>query len=470
MTRIAFVQDTFVEYFGIMYMASALKRHGHLVEMFIGTDINRQVRQLKDFQPNLVGFSCMTGTHRRALAIAAALKSAMKTVTIFGGPHPTFFPEMIEEKGVDVVCVGEGEEAILELAAAVEEKRNYRSIANLWVKEGAGIIRNEVRPLQKDLNTLAFPDRSVYYSKYSFMNTSRKTFIAGRGCPYQCTYCFNDSLRKLYQDKGQYVRLRSVRNLLEEIEETCKRFRARTVYLLDDTFILNKAWLYEFLDEYRRRINLSFMCLVRADLITGQVVEKLKAAGCCAVFFGIESGNEALRQVVLGKKVTNQQIAGAARLLKHYGIKFRTYNMMGIPGENLEMALETVKLNHSIKTDFPWCSILQPYPKTEIDEHARSLGMVKDGDIPQYFFKYSVLEMPQIDELSNLQKLFFWAVKFPWLLPLIKTMIKLPRNFFLLDWLFLISYAYSYCRSERLGFWEVLRLGWANTKLFFARV
>jgi radical SAM superfamily enzyme YgiQ (UPF0313 family) len=388
----------------------------------------------------------------------------MAAVTVFGGPHPTFFPEIVEEAGVDVVCIGEGETALLELANAVDSKSEINQISNCWIKQGDRIIKNDIKPLIENLNSLPFPDRSIYYHKYPIMNRSQKIFIAGRGCPYACTYCFNESLQKLYSGKGKYVRLRSVDNVISEIEGTCKAYKTRTVYMADDTFIINKSWLFDFLDKYQRKIGLPFICLVRADLITEEIVKKLKAANCYSVFFGIESGDEDLRKTVLNKKITDQQIVETAALLKKYRIKFRTYNMLGLPGETIEQAFKTVDLNTKIKTDYPWCSILQPYPKTAIREYAEKHGMLSDVDsskFTKYFFKKSTLKPPNEKQLANLQKLFYWTVKFPFLKSAIKVLIKLPSNL-AFDAFFLIGYAISYYKSERLRFIEVLQIGYLN--------
>lgn len=465
MARIAFVQNVYMEYLGIMYLASLLKSKGNEVEVFIGRNIKHLAHEIRSFNPDIVGFSCTTGFHQIALEIARAIKSYTKAITVFGGSHPTFFPEIIKENAVDVVCMGEGEGALSDLADAVNLKIEIREIFNCWIKQGKQIIKNDVRPLIEDLDSLPFPDRSIYYHKYPFMNHSQKVFIAGRGCPYKCTYCFNESMQRLYEGKGKYVRLRSVENVISEIDQTHKRYGIKTVYMIDDTFIINKSWLFKFLERYQQKIGLPFICLIRADLITEEVVRRLKLANCYSVFFGIESGDENFRNLILGKKITDRQIKETALLLKKYKIKFRTYNMLGIPGESIEEAFKTVNLNIEIKTDYPWCSILQPYPKTSIREYAIKNGMLKDETISKYFFKSSILNSPHIKQLSNLQKLFYWLVKFPFLKPLVKNLIKLPSNL-IFDIFFLVGYAYSYYKSERLRLKEILLIGWKNISSF----
>ena len=450
-----------MECFGIMHLSAVLKSKGHRAELFIGTNARKLAGDIKKYDPDIIGFSCTTGTHELALKIARGIKSRTGAIIVFGGPHPTFFPEIIEEEGVDAVCIGEGEGAISDLAEAIDKKTEICGIPNLWVKQDERIIKNDVRPLTDDLDSLPFPDRSIYYDKYPFLNRSQKIFIAGRGCPYKCTYCFNESLQELYSRKGKYVRFRSVENVLNEMDEVRRRYVCKTVYMADDTFILNKTWLFEFLEKYRTRIGLPFSCLVRADLISEAIVAKLRSADCYAVFFGVESGYESIRNLVLGKSITDSQIIETASLLKKYGINFRTYNMLGLPGETLKEAFKTIDLNIKIKTDYPWCSILQPYPKTAIRKLVEERGMLKHGVIAKFFFKNSVINTPQIKQLSNLQKLFYWTVKYPSIKPIVRILIKLPPNP-VFDFLFLLGYAYSYYKSQRMSLLEMLRIGRRN--------
>lgn len=467
MSRIAFVQHASMEYLGTMCLGAVLQQAGHQVEVFISRNPQRLVAAVKCFGPDITAFSCMTGMHTLSLETARLLKKTMRTLTLFGGPHPTFFPELIEEEGVDALCRGEGEGALLDLAAMQEAGRDVRFIPNLWVKTPEGIVRNEVRPLIEDLDTLPYPARTVYYRRYPFLNYSRKAFIAGRGCPYQCTYCFNESLAKLYQGKGRYVRLRSVAKVIDEITYVLRTYGGRTVYMMDDTFILNRQWLREFLSHYRSAIRLPFLCLVRADLLDEEIVSDLAASGCYCVFFGVESGDEELRNIILGKRISDAQIIQAARLLKKFKIRFRTYNMLGIPGEDTAKAFATVQLNQRIGTDYPWCSLLQPYPRTALSDYVRDKGLQTAGAPSTFFFSRSILALPQIKELANLQKLFFVAVKFPSSRWLVSRLIRLPANI-VFTCLFLIGYAWSYWRSERLKLREVAGIGLRNIGSFLA--
>lgn len=232
MARIAFVQNLAYEYLGIMYLSSVLKEKNHAVEIFIehGQGVKTLQREIEAFNPMIVGFPCTSGMHLWALQMARAIKkNTPGTFIILGGPHPTFFPEIIMEAAVDIICRGEGEGALLELAERVDKREDFTHIDNLWVKNDGEIIKNEVRFLVSDLDIIPFPDRCLYIKKYSFLNSSRKSFITGRGCPFDCTYCFNRAFKKIYNGKGSFLRRRSVDNVIDEMKEVKKRFGLKMI-------------------------------------------------------------------------------------------------------------------------------------------------------------------------------------------------------------------------------------------------
>lgn len=475
MAKIAFVQNLAYEYLGVMYLSSLLKKNRHDTDIFIehGQGMKELVEEIKRFSPDIVGLPCTTGMHHWVLAAASVLKSKFPgSKIILGGPHPTFFPDIVQEDNVDVICRGEGECALLEFAEAIDNGRDYSSIKNLWVKKGGEIFRNDVRPLIDDLDQLPFPDRDLYIKKYFFLVKSQEAFITGRGCPFSCAYCFNHAYKKLYHGKGAFMRQRSVDNVIAEIKHTyeCNNNSMRIVYIQDDTFILNKKWVLLFLEKYKSEVKLPFICQVRADLINEEIVSNLKEAGCLNVFFGVETGVERMRNALLKKDVSDKQIFETAALLKKYSIRFRTYNMFGLPEESLNDAYETVKLNIKINTDYPWSSLFQPFPGTELGDYVKKNNMLED-DRDQFepsFFTNSSIKLDDKDAIENLKNLFFYAVKFPYLFPLIKWAVK--RNFKkLYNKLFLLGYMWAFKKSEGISWSETFRIGKNNIKNFFSR-
>jgi radical SAM superfamily enzyme YgiQ (UPF0313 family) len=248
----------------------------------------------------------------------------------------------------------------------------------------------------------------------------------------------------------------------------------KTIYFADDVFGMNRKWLYEFLPRYRAEVGLPFICLVRADLVCAEptYAARLADGGCASVFFGVESGNESFRNRVLGKDLTDAQIEGAAALLHGAGIPFRTYNIVALPGETLEDAFSTVRLNIRIGTDYPWCSVFYPFPGAVLTRYAAEEGFLDrdadPGSLTRSFFTDSPLSGVTARRLQNLQKFFQTAVLWPRTFPLIRKLIFLPPNLFFTLW-FAAVYLLVYLRSERRGFLKTLRFALKNYRHILAR-
>ncbi len=169
MARLLFLQEVAFEYVGVMCLSAYAKSRGHQCDILIASEEKRHFwDKVIEYKPDVVGFSAMTGFHIPYLKMADKVKEILGVPTIFGGPHPTFFPEMIEHPAVDIICRGEGEEAIIELLDAIDRDEDYERIDNLWVKSNSGIVRNEVRCIVKNLDDYPRPDREIYY-KYKYL-------------------------------------------------------------------------------------------------------------------------------------------------------------------------------------------------------------------------------------------------------------------------------------------------------------
>lgn len=470
--RMLFLQNFWAEYLGAMYISSALKKNGHDCEVLLCDEKTDFPKKISSIRPDLVAFSCTTGMHRWALGVARNLKYKLNLPipVIMGGPHPTYFPEVIDNPGIDIVLRGEGEGAIVDLADSIDNNKDITCIPNLWVKKDGRVFKNDVRPLIEDLDTIPFPDRGLYY-KYDFLRKNPvKYFITSRGCPYRCAFCFNEPLKKIYQGKGRFVRRRSVDNAIEELIYVKKQYGFRMAEFEDDTLILDRAWIFNFLQRYEEEVDLQYACGFRADLIDDEVARQLKKSGCRAAYFGIESGNELIRNNVLGKSITDEEIINCAGILKKHRVKFGTYNMIGIPGETVKNAIETILMNHKIKTDFPCASIVQLIPHTGLADFALKKGVIEgalsiEDKNPETWFKYSILTQDNIKELINLHKFFYLAVKFPGALILIKLLIRLPANP-VFDFIFIVSYALQIIKKTGISPVRLFILGRRSLRFY----
>lgn len=460
--KFLFIQKTSFPAAGPMMLSSYLKKHGYEVDLILFREEKNIIKAINKRKPDIIGFPTFTGDHDWVTSWAKKIKKEAEKppLIILGGPHPTYYPDIIEKEGVDIIARGEAEETLLELMEALRLKRDYKNIAGLWVKDGSQIIRNEIRPLQENLEKYPLPDRDIYY-KYSFLKkASAKQFLTGRGCPFQCTFCANRILKQIYEGKGRFVRRRSPEGAVNEIYEVKKKYGLKTVSFTDDVFLTEKRWLEEFLKKFKEKINLPFMCNVTANLIDEETIKLLKKYGCYGISMGVESGNQEIRFKVLKKFITNEHIIDAGRQAKKNNLILKTYNILALPGETLENAFETLYINVKIKSDFAACSLLQPFPKYEITEYAKEKGFLpRDYDVKDVhggIYRYSPLKLKDKYQIVNLQRLFFLGVKFPRLIPLIKKLIKLHPNP-VFTFIGQVLYGFNMSRVHRLTLGDMIR-------------
>ncbi|MBN1420482.1 MAG: B12-binding domain-containing radical SAM protein [Planctomycetes bacterium] len=472
MAKMLIIQDMALEYFGVEILSAVAKRAGHETQVRI-LNMERRGRiwsALREWRPDLVAFPVMSVGYAWAVRLAREIKERLGIRNVFGGPHATFWPRLIDDyPWIDILCRGEGEGAIVDLLDAIDGHEDYANIPNLHVRRGDDIVRNEVRPLIEDLDALPFFDREIYFSRYRHLRDfPAKRFMTDRGCPHNCSFCFNHKLRALYGGKGKYLRIQSPGRAVAEIRETVRRYGARLVTFTNDSFTWNRAWMREFLDRYRSEIGLPFAIQCRVREFDAQDARRLKAAGCYSAMFGIESGSERVRREILNRRMTNEQIIAAAGYLKEAGIRVITANMFGMPTETLEEAWETVDLNIAIGTDVPSSTIFQAMPGTEAYEIARRRGLfVEDHDVTnvQTQFGGTNLKQPHIDEMVNLQRLFYLIVRFPILRRAAESLIRWNLNF-LYKPLWAIGFALKYVRSRQLTLRETIRTGWYMRQIF----
>ena len=435
---------------GLMQLGSVLRRAGHEVRL-VGANRTPLLPMCERFRPGLIGYTLFSGEHRELLRLNAALKRRFHFVAAVGGPHATFFPEVVAEPEVDVACRGEGEGAIVELAAAIERGEPFGEIPNLCVKDGERVRCNPLRPLIDDLDALPFCDRELRFAgDPESRDYPVKSFLASRGCPFSCSYCFNHGFAHLYGPAWCRPRERSPASLVEEIAAVRRRARLEIVQFRESIFPWGEEWLEEFADRYRTEIALPFYCHVRADLLDARRVALLCRAGCVSVNMGIECGDPIYRREVLGRPMTDEQIEAACRLLKQNGIRILADNMVGLPGAAPDADWATLRLNQRCGVDYALAMIYQPYPGTDLARRARELGLF-DGDPDKLGLNYYVdsplafADAGRKRETENLQKLFAVLVEAPWLEPVARPLLRLPPNLFTLS-VFRAWYMYCYAR------------------------
>jgi len=409
-------------------------------------------KSVQKLRPDIIAYSASTGEAKHYLKLNSLLKRKFPRVfTFMGGPHPTFYPDVIYEGDLDAICVGEGEKAFADVLESPLTKESLDKIPNIVTADN----RNDftIRGLIEDLDSLPFPDYSLLYDNTPMGSYPLKSIITSRGCPYNCTYCFNAVWRKIYQGKGKIVRRHSVNYIIDEIQYVKERWPLSFIKFYDDIFTYQAdSWLVEFSKKYKKNIGLPFFILTRADLLSEDVVKLLKYAGCHTISMSIEAGNPEIRKKMLKRYMTNEQIIKAHHLCEKYSIYTFTNCIIGLPGTTIDNDMESVEL--PIKSKISWAEfpIFYPYPGTELGQYAIKNNYYKlnfEDMHTSYQFKspLSCFTEREKNAQMNLCILGPIAVVFPFLKNLILKYLIFIKHNFLFTFFYYLTKMYVFRRK-----------------------
>lgn len=377
---------------GIAQLSSFLKTNGHETSLsHITKDINKKElhRMINDAKPDYVCFTTMSNQFKFVKLWSSWIKEKYDVPIVCGGVHATLNPEeVLNHKDIDYVCVGEGEYPLIE--------------NNFWRKNNGEIIKGKSYPFIKELDELPFPDYDLFdCDRMLKINGGNFPVIVSRGCPYNCFNCTNHALRKTQE--GNYFRFRSVDNTLEMLDILKQKYKIKNFSFADDIFGINKEWVYEFCEKYPQRIRLSFDCNLRIEMVDEKLLQSLKKAGCKKIELGIESGNEWIRQKMLNRNMTNEQIIDVFDMAHKIGLKTRAYNMVGLPYENVKMIEETIELNKQVKPDQVAVFYFYPFKGTKLYDICKENDLLNDKENTNYITE-SVLDLPNISQYDLRRK------------------------------------------------------------------
>ena len=367
---------------GIAYLASYLKKKDHecvLIDANILQLGHHETLKRIDRDAKIIGISFNVVSAISAFKLVKYLKSELSdAIFIAGGPHPTCIPEIcINEFGFDAVCIGEGEETFLEIVQNIKGNKPdpFEGVNGVYYKNNGKVMKNPTRKLIDNLDMIPFadlgllPDLSLYRSR-----TRAKPcgiILASRGCPYQCTYCNKNIFHERY-------RLRSVENVISEIEYQIQRFGIKQIDFLDDNLTVNVNFANNLFNEIIRRGFNLFINLqngVRADLINEDLVEKMKRAGVFKVSIGVESGDEQVQKTIK-KNLKLDKVLEVTKMFKKYGIKVYGNFMVGLPGDNGESMQRTIDFAIKMNPDVANFMITIPLPGTELYDSVKKDGII----------------------------------------------------------------------------------------------
>lgn len=412
--RIAFVYFDAMEgaegkyYEGLASISAVLKQNGHFTKLFHIKEfltpaqfIDIYEAEYADF--DIAAFSSTTNSFDYIAGYAKILKGKFNDVlTVCGGIHPTLCPEkVIQEEGIDIVCIGEGEYPMLDLCTLLEKGDDITSIQSLWIKKDGQVFRNPVRPLIEDLDSLPMPDRDLFDFENSMdKSMGRITFMGSRGCPFNCTYCCNHAIKKIVCSKpSSYVRFKSVDRLMAEIKVCMDKYGTpRQINFFDDILTLKPSWFNEFCLKYKQEISLPYLCNSRFDILNEEKIKSLKASGCNKIGLGLESGDEYIRNEVMNRKQKQSDIINMGRICHENDMKIHIFTIIGVPFENLKRALNTVKTAVALRAETTQTSIFYPYEGTKLYDICKEKGFLTDKKLDSYFHAETVLKLPSFPE------------------------------------------------------------------------
>ena len=377
--RVLFVVDHFsiVEPMGVLQLSAILKARGHETRV-CALEEGKALDVIAAYRPEAVACSFMTTEAGRVGEfVRDARRLFPRTIIIAGGPHPTYSPRIIDSWPLDALVVGEGDPVIVPLLESLCQGRSVRSLPNVHTKD----FKNPQGDLVGELDDLPFPDRELLAHEDAFRSIPMKSFFASRGCPYNCSYCFNSAFNAMHKGKGKILRRRSVENLIREIEQVKARYRMDFLRFGDDNFVMGyDAWTEEFVEKYRSRVGVRFYCLINPNLVDEQLVMALKSAGCHSVMIGIESGSEAVRRKVLGRHMSDQTLKEAFRLFRKYGIRVFSNTILGLPETGLQEDLESMEFTLDCRPHLLGVHGLHPLPRNRAGRLCAGEGLPEDRE------------------------------------------------------------------------------------------
>jgi radical SAM superfamily enzyme YgiQ (UPF0313 family) len=336
---------------------------------------------------DLIGLSCMTHGLRKAIEIKNALKKMLPPIVI-GGIHASLDPGSLTGE-FDIVCHGEGEDALLELSKRIEAGIEYFDIPGLWISTGKEIIKNSCIPLKKNLNDYPIPD---YDFKKQFILEGQRLVTLGdsniptedfvilgsRGCPHNCSYCSNQKLKQDFHWRKIPIHY-SIDYLIEHIKAVCKVHPSvKSFWLEDDTFFSKSSEeIKEFSSRYKKEINKPFQILISPWTYKEEKLAHLIEAGMNKLIMGIQSGCEEVNKNIYDRKITSKRIYDITVSLNKYSSMCKYYDFIGMnPFETADNLLDTIEFVKKMPPPFVlYNNNLAFYPGTSLYNRAIKEGL-----------------------------------------------------------------------------------------------
>ena len=383
---------------GLGYLAAVLEKNQYKVDIIDCQALKRSYEEFKDEiskrKPDFVGVTSTTLTYKSALKILEIAKQVHPNcITAIGGPHVSFWDDKALEEApyLDIVFRKEGEETIVELMGRLNAQKSYDDLLGLTCRKDGKIVRNPDRPMIQDLDALPFPAHHLFpleslqkYGKVVFpVSTSR-------GCTFWCNFC---SAVRMF---GRGYRRRSPKSVGDELEYLHKTFGAQQFTFYDDAFTVDQERTHQICQEiHKRNLKIKWDCETRVDMVTKELLQEMKDAGCIAVWFGVEAGSKKVLEA-MGKGFTMEITRRSFKWAKECGLMTIASVILGFPEETPETAWETIKYVEELSPDDVGYYIATPYPGTPLYDQVVSNGWLKIDDFNKFDTATPTFESPTI--------------------------------------------------------------------------
>lgn len=413
---------------GLASISAVLKQGGHSVSLlhllYLHSEEEYKTKLKEAGEFDIIGFSIRTTAFLDSQTYIKWTKEVCpEAFVICGSYHCTLVPdEVLAVDGVDCVCVGDGEYAELELCDKMTAGEDYTNVESLYFKMPDGSFKhNPIRPLFADLDRIPIPDFDLFdYDNLASSKVNTAIVVVSRGCFYNCTYCGNGNFRKVYPNKKIYARFRSPENTILYLKTLLEKHPyIKFINFRDAIFNMFPDWFDKFIEMYKKEIGLPCTGNIRFDILTEETVKRMKEAGFYTIDMGLESGDQEMRFKYLRRYQTDDMIIRCSNWFHKYGISQLTYNIIGLPHEDIHKALKTIKLNARIKSDRTIPNIFYPYEGTPLYEISKEAGYIPEGD---FIHRRVPLVQPQFPEkqvlfieayFMHFVKRYKWAYKMP---------------------------------------------------------
>ncbi len=396
---------------GLAYLAAVLEKNGHEVTVIdcpaSEIDLNQLKIKLSSAEPKLIGITSMTPTIQSAIQSAyAAKETCPDALVVLGGPHATFMDEQVlsEEKSIDIVVRGEGEQTLLDLTQNVSNHKNLNKIEGITYRNNGHTVRTSNRAYIQNLDELPRPAYKYFpLEKYRLYGRRILPIITSRGCPSQCSFCTTSRIF------GKAFRARSPQNVVDELEWLRDVHGADAFSFYDDTFTLDKTRALKICEEMKnRKIGIPWDCQTRVSTVSKQLLSKMREANCQQVFFGVESGCQKILDAV-NKGTTVEQNKAAIKMAKKAGLFVAVSVMVGYPGETPEMLKQTIDLLRNTEPDDAYICVATPYPGTELRNLIEKMGWNISNDWKRYDTTAPVFDNPNLstEDVTKIRSSFY---------------------------------------------------------------